>query len=707
MSILPGPDRTADKPPRARRRVPVALKGFAAVLLLLGAGSVAVIGIPIWRQQSAISQIEAAGGLVRTVPGGPGWLRPLIGDFWMTYFDEVVQVRLDNPRATDATLVWLERLPHLNALSLDKSQVTDNGLARLKSLRALGSLSLAETQVTDAGLAHLKGMNSLRALVLANTAVTDAGLSQLDGLKSLQWLSLAHTPVSDAGIERLKGLTGLQGLTLDGTQVTDAGLVHVKPLTMLLALSLKDTRVTDDGFTDLKRGRPLLSGGPRDYEQRRRAEAGTPRGIFDQMVFGQRGRASVRSRFERILSRRIAAIERICGLAATQKQEIESAGREDINEFLKRIDQQRSTLVPGKQLFRDIAATQRQIGKGPFGDDFLFAKALKATLTPEQVSRLDDRTAAARESKKRIDVNTAGDLEKITDLPINASNIVFSRDGTQVAFFKPVASFNSLGQVDIYDASAERRIRTIDDKKLLVGFDFSPDPDVVAVSDQVSRKAVVVNVSTGEEIELNSPNDQPSVRFSPDGKMLATGGYGTTVHLWSACKGTLLRRFDSAGPEGGLTTDFSPDGTILAVGNRNSVTVLFQASTGNLHAALSGKSSSHELKFDPAGKTLAVAYVDGSLALWDVETGSLKLAVQADADELYAVDWSHDGSVLVTAGRNSLVTLWNANDLSILNELESSDWVIPRFSPDGTRLFIAGGPTNEPADRHVEIWAVR
>jgi len=64
--------------------------------------------------------------------------------------------------------------------------------------------------------------------------------------------------------------------------------------------------------------------------------------------------------------------------------------------------------------------------------------------------------------------------------------------------------------------------------------------------------------------------------------------------------------------------------------------------------------------------------------------------------------------VLVTSGRNSLVTLWNAKDLSILNELESPDWVIQtRFSPDGTRLFISGGPMNEAADRRVEIYAVR
>jgi WD40 repeat protein len=197
------------------------------------------------------------------------------------------------------------------------------------------------------------------------------------------------------------------------------------------------------------------------------------------------------------------------------------------------------------------------------------------------------------------------------------------------------------------------------------------------------------------------------VKFSPDGRTLATGGYGRSAHLWSASRGTLLRRFD-LDTEGGLTTEFGPDGTILAIGNRNSMTGLFDTATGNLRAILNGKFCSQELKFDPTGKTLAVVYVDGSLALWDVETGGLKLSVQADADELYTVDWSPDGSLLVTAGRNSMVTLWNAKDLSILNELESPEWVIQaRFSPDGTRLYFCGGAADDPGDRHVEILTVR
>jgi WD40 repeat protein len=102
-----------------------------------------------------------------------------------------------------------------------------------------------------------------------------------------------------------------------------------------------------------------------------------------------------------------------------------------------------------------------------------------------------------------------------------------------------------------------------------------------------------------------------------------------------------------------------------------------------------------------------VAYVDGNLAVWDVEMGRLLNRVKTRGDELYAVDWSPDGSLLVTSGRNAFVTLWNADDLTLLNEIESPEWVIcAGFNPDGTRLIFAGGTAVASPERYVEIWAV-
>ena len=105
-------------------------------------------------------------------------------------------------------------------------------------------------------------------------------------------------------------------------------------------------------------------------------------------------------------------------------------------------------------------------------------------------------------------------------------------------------------------------------------------------------------------------------------------------------------------------------------------------------------------------ETLAVVYVDGQLVLWDVQTGKLKKSIQAWADELYTVDWTPDGSMLVTGGYNSPLTFWNSTDLSIVGEFESPEWIMSaRFSPDGTKLIFAG-QNRSPENRYVETWAV-
>ncbi|MFN0055379.1 MAG: WD40 repeat domain-containing protein [Planctomycetales bacterium] len=195
------------------------------------------------------------------------------------------------------------------------------------------------------------------------------------------------------------------------------------------------------------------------------------------------------------------------------------------------------------------------------------------------------------------------------------------------------------------------------------------------------------------------------MKFSPDGNSLATAGYGTTAYLWSTVAGELVREFALGPGDGALTPVFSPDGKILAVGNRNSTTGLFDVASGKLLHRLE-RASSHDLRFDPSGKTLAVVYVDGQLVLWDVATGKLKSGIQAWADELYTVDWTPDGSLLVTGGYNSPLTFWNSSDLSIAGEFEAPEWIMSaRFSPDGTKVLFSG-QNRPPENRYVETWAV-
>jgi hypothetical protein len=106
----PSADPTTVNPPRPRRWIPLSLRMFVAILVLLGAGSALWIGVPAYRQQTAIREIERVGGKVVTRPRGPNWLRTWVGDERMKPFDEVVTVLLKGSQCTDATLTHLTGL---------------------------------------------------------------------------------------------------------------------------------------------------------------------------------------------------------------------------------------------------------------------------------------------------------------------------------------------------------------------------------------------------------------------------------------------------------------------------------------------------------------------------------------------------------------------------------------------------------------------
>ncbi len=261
--------------------------------------------------------------------------------------------------------------------------------------------------------------------------------------------------------------------------------------------------------------------------------------------------------------------------------------------------------------------------------------------------------------------------------------------------------------VEVRDAISLNVLDTIGEGKKIIHFAFSPQDGVVAYSENDMKKtAAILNRRTGKTVTLAVGSDQPDVVFSPDGLLLATGGYGTTVGLWRVADGEHVRTFDVGTVIGGLSPEFSPDGTLLAVGNRNSTTSVFRVATGELLFTLP-KACSQELEFSPDGQVLAVVYVDGSVALWRVADGSLIVERKTSAEELYTVDWSPDGSILATAGRKAMITLWNPKDLSVVRELPAPEWVIRvKFTPDGLNLHYAGGDGRKGGKRKLEVLGI-
>ena len=182
-------------------------------LILLLPHLVGVLEYYQWqREQDAATAIENLGGGVIWESIAPDSLLEWIPQPLRRYCDRVILVNwtsapISNPKPTpisDAALIHLEGLTHLQELYLGNTNVTDDGLVHLQGMIQLRYLYLYETRVTDAGMPHLQALTQLDQLYLGGTNATDDGLVYLKGLTQLRFLDLTKTQVTEIGVAELQ-----------------------------------------------------------------------------------------------------------------------------------------------------------------------------------------------------------------------------------------------------------------------------------------------------------------------------------------------------------------------------------------------------------------------------------------------------------------------------------------------------------------------